>query len=126
MNSTMRAKDFIVEKKIGKISSRAQRPSVGINTYGDAEHVNGDYTGYRLGLAMACSNGQDPLDIDYKSWYGKKKTVHPFSKIEQEMFKQAAAAVGADYEDINKGDLESKELKSTNTVSPVSNWMKTK
>lgn len=120
----MRAKDFIVEKRAGKISKRAQQPSVGINTYGDSEHISGDYTEYRLGLAMACSNGKDPLDIDYKSWYGKKKTVHPYSKIEQEMFKQAADAVGADYQDVNNGNMNSEELTSTNTVSPVSNWMK--
>ena len=43
----MRAKEFIVEKKIGKISKRAQQPSRGINTYGDSEHVSGDYTSYR-------------------------------------------------------------------------------
>jgi hypothetical protein len=39
------------------------------------------------------------------------------------MFKQAAKAVGADYNDINKGDMNSEELSSTNTVSPISNWM---
>lgn len=122
----MRAKDFIVEKKIGKITKRAQQPSKGINTYGDGEHVSGDYTSYRLGMAVAGADGHTPLDIDAKSWVGKKKTTHPYSKEEQAMLKQAYKAVGADYQDINKGDMASKELESTHTVSPVSNWNKNK
>jgi hypothetical protein len=40
------------------------------------------------------------------------------------MFKQGAKAVGASSHDLNKGDLKSKELKGTNTLSPVANWMK--
>lgn len=122
----MRATEFIVEKKDGKISQRAQQPSRGINTYGDSERVSGDYTSYRLGMAVACADGKTPLDIDSKSWVGKKKTAHPYSKIEQDMLKDAYKAVGAEYQDINGGDMESQELKSTNTVSPVANWMKNK
>jgi len=120
----MRAKDFIVEKTQGKISKRSQQASRGILTYSDSERANSDYTQYRLGLALACSNGKDPIDVDYKTWFGKKKTIHPYSQIEQDMINQAFKVVGADYEDINKGDLESRELDSTNTVSPVNNWNK--
>ena len=40
------------------------------------------------------------------------------------MFKQAANAVGASAVDVNNGDMKSRELDSTNTVSPVANWMK--
>jgi hypothetical protein len=118
----MRARDFIVEKHQGKISKRSQQPSRGILTYSDSEKANSDYTQYRLGLALACANGKDPIDVDYKTWFGKKKTMHPYSQVEQDMINQAFKVVGADYDDINKGDLESKELDSTNTVSPVSNW----
>ena len=35
------------------------------------------------------------------------------------MFVQAAKVVGADYTDLNKGDMRSLELDTTNTVSPV-------
>jgi hypothetical protein len=35
------------------------------------------------------------------------------------MFKQAAKVVGANYEDLNKGDMRSLELETTNTTSPV-------
>jgi hypothetical protein len=123
----MRAYEFISETKAGKISKRAQQSSRGINTYGDEEHISGDYVGFKLGQAMAMSDGGNgALDIDAKSWHGKKKTVHPYSELEQRMFKQGAKAVGASSQDMNKGDMKSKELKSTNNVSPVNNWNKKK
>lgn len=121
----MRATEFITEKRHGKISKRAQLPSRGISIYGDEDHMNSDYVAFKLGQAMAMADGSDTkLDMDGMSWHGKKKTVQPYSELEQNMFKQAAKAVGAAYKDINKGDLRSQELKSTNTVSPVANWNK--
>jgi hypothetical protein len=120
----MRALEFITEIKAGKISKRAQQPSSGINTYGDSERINGDYTAFKMGQAVAMADGTTPIKIDAKSWHGKKKTAHPYTQVEQDMLKQAYKAVGADYTDINKGDLKSKELDSTYTVSPVANWMK--
>lgn len=120
----MRARDFIVEKQEGKISKREQQASKGINVYSDGERANSDYTQYRLGLALACSNGKDPVEMDYKTWYGKRKTVHPYSKEEQEMINQAYDVVGAKHKDINHGDMKSKELEDTYTVSPVANWNK--
>lgn len=123
----MRAHEFIFEVKAGKISKRAQQSSRGINTYGDQEKTSGDYVGFKLGQAMAMSDGgSGALDIDAKSWHGKKKTVHPYSEIEQRMFNQGAKAVGASSKDMNNGDMKSKELDSTNNVSPVSNWNKKK
>lgn len=123
----MRAYEFITEVKSGKISKRAQEASRGINTYGDTEKTNSDYVGFKLGQAMAMADGSSKsIEIDPKSWYGKKKTVHPYSELEQQMFKQSAKAVGASATDLNKGDMDSKELKSTNNVSPVNNWNKKK
>lgn len=123
----MRAHEFIFEVKVGKISKRAQQSSRGINTYGDQEHISGDYVGFKLGQAMAMSDGGNgALDIDAKSWHGKKKTVHPYSDIEQKMFNQGAKAVGASNKDVNNGDMKSKELDSTNNTSPVNNWNKKK
>ena len=120
----MRAQEFITEQRFGKISKRAQQPSRGILTYGDEDHISGDYVSFKLGQAMAMADGTGKkLDMDGVSWYGKQKTVQPYSELEQNMFTQAAKAVGADYKDINKGDINSDELSSTNTVSPISNWM---
>lgn len=122
----MRAREFIIELKQGKIKKRHQQSTVGLNTFSDNNKWASDYLQYRLGLAVACANGRDPLDVDSRSWIGQLKTSYPYNKEEQEMLKQAYKAVGAKYDDINKGDMVSKELDSTNTVSPVANWNKTK
>lgn len=117
----MRANEFISESKHkGKISKRVQQASKGINTYGDAERMNSDYTAFKLGQAVAMADGSGgPLDIDATSWYGKKKTAQPYTKEEQDMLKQAYKAVGAKYTDVNHGDMRSLELDSTNSKSPV-------
>lgn len=116
----MRSKEFIVEKKNGKLTKRQQQPSRGIHRYGDSEHVSGDYTAWKMGQAVAMADGSSKnLDIDAKSWVGKRKTAHPYSQVEADMLKQAYKAVGADWEDLNHGDLKSEELDSTNKYGPV-------
>lgn len=115
----MRAYEFLNESTQKKITKRQQQSTKGLNTYGDGEHVSGDYTSYRLGMAVAGANGKDPLDMKGKSWVGKKKTTHPYTKEEQDMLKQAYKAVGAEYTDMNHGDMKSKELDDTYKVSPV-------
>jgi hypothetical protein len=102
-----------------KISKRKQQSTTGLNTYGDSERMSGDYTSYRLGMAVAGANGKDPIDMKAKSWIGKSKSTHPYTEEEQEMLKQAYKAVGANYKDVNKGDMRSLELDSTHKVSPV-------
>jgi len=118
----MRAFEFLSESSEKKITKRQQQSTKGLNTYGDGEHVSGDYTSYRLGMAVAGANGKDPIDMKAKSWVGKKKTAHPYTKEEQDMLKQAYKAVGAEYTDMNHGDMASKELDDTHTVSPVSGF----
>jgi hypothetical protein len=122
----MRAKEFIAEKKNGKLTKRQQQSTRGVHTYGDGEHISGDYTSYRLGMAVAGADGKTPVELDSKSWLGKKKSAHPYSQVENDMLKQAYKAVGADWQDMNHGDMVSKELEGTYTVSPVSNWNKKK
>ena len=115
----MRASEFIAESSQKKISKRQQQPTNGLNTYGDSEHISGDYTAYRLGMAVAGANGKDPLEMEAKSWIGKNKSTHPYTKEEQDMLKQAYKAVGATFKDVNNGDMKSKELDDTHKVSPV-------
>ena len=122
----MKVIDIISEAKQAHISKRQSQSSRGISIYGDSERANSDYVAFKLGQAMAGSDGITPIDIDAKSWHGKKKTVHPYTEIENEMFKQAAKAVGADYKDLNHGDMKSKELDSTNKISPVAKIKKNK
>jgi hypothetical protein len=122
----MKVIDIISEAKQAKISKRQSQSSRGISTYGDSEKMNSDYVAFKLGQAMAGSDGKTAPEIDAKSWHGKKKTVHPYTEIENEMFKKAAKAVGADYKDLNHGDMKSKELDSTNKISPVAKIKKNK
>lgn len=123
----MRANEFITEAlSQKKISKRQQQSTKGLNTYSDGEKWNSDYTAYRLGQAVAGTDGITPPDIDAKSWIGKSKSTHPYTKEEQEMLKQAYKAVGATYQDLNHGDMESRELDTTNKVSPVATPKKNK
>ena len=115
----MKVYDVISEAASAKITKRQSQSSRGISTYSDAEKANSDYVAFKLGQAMAATDGKTVPEIDAKSWYGKKKTVHPYTEVENEMFKKAAKAVGADYDDVNHGDMQSKEMDSTNTTSPV-------
>ena len=102
-----------------KISKRKQQSTNGLNTYGDSERMSGDYTSYRLGMAVACADGKTPIDMKAKSWIGKSKSTHPYTQEEQDMLKQAYKVVGASYKDLNKGDMKSKELDETYTKSPI-------
>lgn len=122
----MRANEFITEASQKKITRRQDMPTVGLNTFSDAEHWNSDYVAYRLGLALACTDGSFVPDMDAKSWVGKSKSTHPFTAEEQQMLEKAYKAVGASYKDLNNGDLKSHELDSTNKSSPVANVKRNK
>jgi len=115
----MRASEFMAESSQKKVSKRQSQSTKGLNTYGDSEHVSGDYTAYRLGMAVAGANGKDPLQMPAKSWVGKNKSTHPYTQQEQDMLKQAYKAVGAEYKDLNHGDMRSKELDDTHKTSPI-------
>ena len=115
----MKVTEIISEAKQAKITKRQSQSSRGISTYSDAERANSDYVAFKMGQAMAATDGKTTPVIDAKSWYGKKKTVHPYTEIENEMFKKAAKAVGADYDDVNHGDMRSLELDSIQKTSPV-------
>lgn len=122
----MRAKEFILETTQKKITKRQKESTRGLNVYSDAEKWNSDYVAYRLGMAVACTDGYIDPDMEAKSWVGKSKSTHPYTKEEQEMLKKAYKAVGANYKDLNHGDLESCELDTINKVSPVSKPKKNK
>lgn len=115
----MRANEFITEVKAGLVGKRRQDATKGLNVYGDGEHISGDYTAYRLGMAVAGADGKTPPNIDAKSWIGKSKSTHPYTQEEQDMLKHAYAAVGAKYQDLNQGDLRSMEPNDTHKTSPI-------
>jgi hypothetical protein len=116
----MRATEFVLEARRGKLTKRNQFASVGINTFHDSERANSDYTLNRVMMAVAMADGSDtPIDMDAYSWVGKERTAHPYTEIEQKMLKQAFKAAGADWQDLNKGDLDSEEHPTVNVTSPI-------
>lgn len=119
----MRAQEFIIEDA-GKMSKRQQEPTRGVHKFSDAEHWNGDYKMYRMGLALACTDGKSKPDVDFESFVGRWKMAYPYSEVEVDMLKRAYEVTKSAYVDLNKGDLMSKELPDTNTTSPVNNWNK--
>jgi len=122
----MKILELITERKAGKLSKRQQNSTRGLHLFSDAEKANSDYTFNRVGLAAAMCDGTNNPDVDYLSWLGKRKVTAPYTKVEADILKQAYKLAGANYTDLNHGDMNSAELSSTNTVSPVSNWNKTK
>jgi hypothetical protein len=70
-------------------------------------------------MAVAATDGTFVPDVDHESWAGRNNLATPYTDAEQNMLEKAFQAIGSDYEDLNHGDLKSKELKSTHTTSPV-------
>ena len=104
----------------GTIGKRRQVATVGLDVFGDAERQNSDYTLNRVMMAAACADGTNtPIDMDAKSWVGKRRSAHPYTKVEQNMLKQAFKAAGANWKDLNNGDMNSEEHPEVNTASPV-------
>jgi hypothetical protein len=115
----MRAREFIAERD-GKIGTRRQAATKGLTVFKDAERSSSDYTLNRVMMAVAMADGDGSvIDMDEKSWIGKQRGAFPYTEIEHEMLKQAFRAAGAEYTDLNAGDMDSEEVKSTNTQSPV-------
>ena len=119
----MRAREFVAEADgNARISKRNQSGTRGLNTFSDAERWNTDYTLNRVMMAAACTDGTFVPDIDKKSWFGKGKTAHPYTEQEQDMLKMAYKAAGANWSDLNSGDMDSEEVTSTNTTSPIKSF----
>ncbi len=119
--------ELLAEVRAGKAPENFKQSNTGLQTFSDKERANTDYTHYRLGLALASADGKSPVvDMDPKSFYGKKHTAHPYTQEEADMLKQAYRTVGAKYDDLNNGDLKSMELNDTNKTSIVAARKKNK
>ena len=116
----MRANEFVSESKVGKISKRQQHSTRGLNIFSKKiDSYDRLYDLNRLMMAVASSDGINPIDMDAESWIGKHNTAHPYTKEEQAMLKLAYEAAGLEYIDLNNGDMDSEELSDTNTKSIV-------
>jgi hypothetical protein len=113
----MRAKEFINENKKGKPSKRASVATRGLHKFRDDNFADRYYELNRVMMAVASTDGVTMPDLNSESWSGRHNTAHPYTKEEQEMLKRAYESVGAHYEDLNQGDMESRELEGTNTKS---------
>ena len=119
----MRATEFVVEANgNATISKRKQSGTRGLNIFSDNERWNSDYTLNRVMMAVASTDGTFVPDMDEKSWSGKSKTAHPYTKQEQDMLKMAFKAAGASWQDLNNGNMDSEELPGGNTTSPVTGF----
>jgi hypothetical protein len=116
----MRANEFVSESKMGKISKRQQQSTRGLNVFSKKiDAYDRIYDLNRLMMAVASSDGVNPIVMDAESWVGKHNTTHPYTPEEQAMLKLAYKAAGLQYKDLNKGDMDSEEMAEVNTVSPV-------
>jgi hypothetical protein len=116
----MRANEFISESTVGKISKRQQQASRGLNVFSKKiDAYDRIYDLNRLMMAVASSDGVNPIEMDSESWVGKHNTAHPYTKEEQDMLKLAYKAAGLEYRDLNNGDMDSEELPDTNSQSIV-------
>jgi fatty-acid desaturase len=114
----MRANEFISEAKMGKISDQQQQATRGLNIFSKKiDSYDRNYDLNRLMMAVASSDGINPIEMPAESWVGKHNTAHAYTKEEQDMLILAYKAAGLEYIDVNKGDMDSEELASTNTQS---------
>lgn len=121
----MKIRDIITEQK-GKLKDRQRNATRGLNKFTDGKKWNSDYTLYRLGLALAATDGKTMPPVDDESWVGKWKLTAPYSKEEQDMLNLAYKEIDASYEDLNGGDMRSQEAPSVNKSSPVPKSKKNK
>lgn len=116
----MRAREFVAEDKVGKISKRQQVATVGLNKFRDREFLDRIYELNRVMMAAATTDGTFVPSIDSESWVGRENVAAPYTKEEQDKLKMAYKAIGSKYTDLNHGDLKSKEVvPAVNTASPV-------
>ena len=84
----MRAKEFVTEQKIGKLSKRQQQSTKGLHVFANS-NFDRTYDLNRVMMAVAATDGTFIPDMDGESWAGKFNTAHAYSDIEADMLKQA-------------------------------------
>ena len=115
----MRAQEFVAEDRAGKISTRNQNATVGLNRFRDAEFADRTYELNRIMMAVASTDGTFVPELDGESWAGRNNIAAPYTPEEQNMLKMAYKAIGSHHDDLNNGDLHSQEHPAVNTSSPV-------
>ena len=115
----MRASEFIVEDRVGKVGHRRQQATVGLNKFRDSTYGDRVYELNRVMMAVAATDGTFVPDIDQESWAGRNNIAVPYTEQEQEKLEKAFKAIGSKFEDLNQGDYYSQEVDSVNKSSPI-------
>lgn len=119
----MRAKEFVpttITETAAKISPRNQQATRGLHIFSKKiDTYDRLYDLNRLMMAVASSDGVNPIVMDSESWVGKHNTTHPYTQEEQNMLILAYKAAGLEYKDLNNGNMNSEEMKDVNKASPV-------
>lgn len=109
----------MAEDRAGKISTRNQNATVGLNRFRDAEFADRTYELNRIMMAVASTDGTFVPELDGESWAGRNNIAAPYTPEEQNMLKMAYKAIGSHHDDLNNGDLHSQEHPAVNVTSPV-------
>jgi len=119
----MRAREFVTEDAVGKISKRNQNATVGLHKFRDPNFADRVYELNRVMMAVASNNGKEfVFPVDGESWAGRNDIAAPYTQVEQDMLNLAYKAIGSKSTDINKGDLRSQEHPAVNKTSPVNGF----
>lgn len=118
----MRAREFVIEQQVGKMSKRQRFGTVGLNKFRDENFADRVYELNRVMMAVASTDGTFVPEIDGESWAGRHDIAAPYTRQEQEMLKKAYQATGSRHFDLNHGDLKSDEHPAVNTKSPVTGF----
>jgi hypothetical protein len=117
----MRAREFLSEKQTVSLSSQASIPDMtAVGVPGLPNGPTNYYHKYRLGVLMA---GAPAFHHPYEesSQFVDDMVMVGYSQADADIINTANAKMGYKQKQVTpKG---STEMKDTNTVSPVSNWM---
>jgi len=120
----MKIKEIVTEDKNADIPPRLQQATVGLDRFRDQQFADRIYELNRVMMAAAMADGVSPITIDPESWAGRNNIAAPYTEVEQKILTQAFDAVGSHFTDLNRGNLRSEEVKSTNKVSPIAKYKK--
>lgn len=116
----MRAREFVAESKVGKISPRLRYATRGLHKFRDGQFADRIYELNRIMMAVASNDGQEFVnEIDGESWAGRNDVAAPYTKEEANMLKLAYKAVGSKHHDLNHGDMRSQEHPAVHISSPI-------
>lgn len=119
----MRAEEFILESKKGKMPSAEKRASKEMYQMRD-DGIDRTYHLNRVMMAAACHDGKTPnavKDVDAASWVDKYNTAHPYTNEESNMIQGAIKTIGGAHHKI-VGDSRSLEAEDVHKTSPMAGF----